>query len=208
MPLDLETLVAPDRTALVLQEMQNGVVGEPSALPALAAAAAEVGLIPNAARLAAAARALGIPVVHCTYEAREDLRGTNTNARLFAGVRKSPVRLIPGSEAAAVPEEIGMPATDIHLPRVHGVGPVTGTQLDPVLRNLGVRTVVGVGVSVNIGMTDLAFTAVNLGYQVVFPRDAIAGVPVEYAAAVVENSLSLVVTLTTTDAVLAAWGSA
>ena len=35
MALDLATLVAPAHTALVLQEVQNGVVGEPSALPAL-----------------------------------------------------------------------------------------------------------------------------------------------------------------------------
>ena len=36
MALDLQTLVAPEHTALVLQEVQNGVVGSPSALPALA----------------------------------------------------------------------------------------------------------------------------------------------------------------------------
>jgi hypothetical protein len=37
------------------------------------------------------------------------------------------------------------------------------------------------------------------------PTDAVAGVPDDYAAAVVANTLSLVATLTTTDAVLAAW---
>ena len=52
MPLDLRTLVAPEHTALVLQEVQNGVVGSPSALPALADAAAAVDLIGNCARLA------------------------------------------------------------------------------------------------------------------------------------------------------------
>ena len=35
----LEELVHPDRTALVFQELQRGVVGEESALPALAEAA-------------------------------------------------------------------------------------------------------------------------------------------------------------------------
>ena len=47
MPLDLNALVAPEHTALVLQEVQNGVVGEKSALPALTEAAAAVGLIEN-----------------------------------------------------------------------------------------------------------------------------------------------------------------
>jgi len=205
MPLDLRALVAPGHTALVLQEVQNGVVGTPSALPALAEAAAATNLIGNCARLARAARELGVMVLHCTAETRDDGRGANHNARLFAGVKKSPVRLSPGSAAVQVPDEIGVDERDIVLARYHGLGPMTGTQLDPILRNLGVTTILGVGVSVNIGMTNLALDAVNHGYQMVMPRDAVAGVPNEYAQAVIENTLSLVATITTTDDVLAAW---
>jgi nicotinamidase-related amidase len=204
-PRDLPALVAPGHTALVLQEVQDGVVGEPSVLPELAAAAARVGLIEHCAALAAAARASAVPVFHCTAETRDDLAGANRNARLFAGVRKSPVRLTPGSPAVAVPAAIGADARDVVLPRHHGLGPMTGTQLDPMLRNLGVTTIVGVGVSVNIGMTNFAFDAVNRGYQFVMPTDAVAGVPEDYAAAVVANTLSIVATLTTTQAVLDAW---
>jgi nicotinamidase-related amidase len=206
-PLDIAELVAPGHTALVLQEVQNGVVGSPSALPALAESAAAVDLIGNCARLAHAARAAGVPVIHCTAETRDDMRGANHNARLFAGVRKSPVHMSPGSAAVQVPTEIGVDERDILLPRYHGVGPMTGTQLDSILRNLGASTIVGVGVSVNIGMTNLAFDAVNRGYQIVLPRDAIAGVPRAYADAVIENTLSLVATVVATDAVLAAWST-
>lgn len=206
MPLDLATLVAPAHTALVLQEVQNGVVGEPSALPALAEACRAVDLIGHCAALAARARAVGVPVVHCTAETREDLRGANRNARLFLGVLKAPVRLLPGTAAVRVPDEIGVAPEDIVLPRYHGLGPLTGTQLDSILRNLGVTTIVGVGVSINIGMTDFAFSAVNRGYQFVLPRDAVAGVPASYAESVIDQTLSLVTTVTTTDAVLGAWG--
>jgi nicotinamidase-related amidase len=207
-PVDIAALVAPQHTALVLQEVQNGVVGTPSALPALAEAAAAVDLIGNCARLAAAARSCGVPVFHCTAETRDDGRGANRNARLFFGVKKSPVRLAPGSDAVGVPAEIGIAPEDIVLARYHGIGPMSGTQLDPMLRNLGVTTIVGVGVSVNIGMTNLAFDAVNLGYQVVMPRDAVAGVPADYARAVIENTLALVATLTTTAEIVRAWGGA
>jgi nicotinamidase-related amidase len=82
-----------------------------------------------------------------------------------------------------------------------------GTDLDAVLRNLGITTVVGIGVSVNIGMMDFAFDAVNAGYQMVMPRDAVAGVPTEYANAVLDNTLALVATLPSTDAVLHAWAA-
>jgi nicotinamidase-related amidase len=80
-----------------------------------------------------------------------------------------------------------------------------GTDLDAVLRALGVTTVVGVGVSVNIGMTNFVMDAVNAGYQFVLPRDAVAGVPPEYAAAVIDNTLALLSTVVTTDDVVAVW---
>jgi nicotinamidase-related amidase len=54
-------------------------------------------------------------------------------------------------------------------------------------------------------MTNLVMDAVNAGYQVVLPRDAVAGVPREYANAIIDNTLSLLATIVTTDAVIGAW---
>jgi biuret amidohydrolase len=84
---------------------------------------------------------------------------------------------------------------------------MAGTDLDPLLRNLGVATLVVVGVSVNVAVTNLVMDAVNLGYRVVLPRDAVAGVPADYADAVIDNTLSLLATVTTTADVVATWGS-
>jgi biuret amidohydrolase len=58
---------------------------------------------------------------------------------------------------------------------------------------------------VNVGVTNLVMDAVNAGYQVVLPRDAVTGVPKEYADAVIDNTLSLLATVTTTDDVIGAW---
>lgn len=205
MALDLTTLLDPAHTVLVTQECQNGVIGEPAALPQLADIARR-SMIPNAARLAAAARAVGVPVVHCVAARRADGQGSNHNARLFHGMLKTPVALLPGSEAVQVIPEIGVDDRDVLLTRLHGLGPMGGTDLDPVLRNLGATTIVGVGVSVNVGMVDFAFDAVNAGYQFVLPRDAVAGIPEDYADAVIDNTLALVSTVCTTADVLTAWG--
>ena len=177
--MDLRALVDPTTTAVVTSELQNGVVGERSALPELAAAARPA--IASAARLCTAARAAGAQVVHCTAERRADGSGSNTNARLFHAVRKSEVPLLPGSPEVEVVPELGPVEGDLVLSRLHGLDPMAGTDLDPVLRNLGVRTIVVAGVSVNIAITNLVMDAVNRGYQVVVPRDAVAGVPAEYA---------------------------
>ena len=47
--------------------------------------------------------------------------------------------------------------------------------------------------------------AVNAAYRVIVPRDAVAGVPAEYGAAVIDNTLSLLATITTTDELLGVW---
>jgi biuret amidohydrolase len=204
MPLDLAALVDPTHTALVTSEVQNGVVGPRSALPALAEAAAAE-MLPSLARLLPAARAAGVQIVHCTAYRRADGKGANTNARLFVGVRKSPVALLPGTPEVEVVPALGPEADDLVLTRTHGLDPMAGTDLDPVLRNLGITTIVVTGVSVNVAVTNLVMDAVNRGYDVVLPRDAVCGIPREYADAVIDNTLSLLATLTTADELVAIW---
>ena len=207
MSLDLRSLVAPAHTALVTQECQRGVIGDLSALPALADAA-KGDMIANVAALVDAARRAGVRVVHCTAERRPDGVGANANARIFQYMARAKVGLHPGSPAAELVPEIGVAASDLVLARLHGLSPFSGTGLDPILRNLGVRTIVGVGVSVNVAIQNLAFDAVNAAYQVVIPRDAVAGFPREYQEAVFEHTLGAVATLTTTADLLAVWRAA
>jgi nicotinamidase-related amidase len=203
--VDLGELVDPAHTVVVTQECQVGVLGTASAFPELANAARDTGMLDAAGRLVAGARAAGIDVVHCVAARRPDGRGSNHNARLFAVAAKADGQLTPGSEAVEVCPEIGVAPTDVVLTRLHGLGPMGNTDLDIVLRNLGATTVVGIGVSVNVGMTNFAFDAVNAGFQFVLPRDAVTGVPTAYADAVIDNTLSLVATVTTVDAVLGCW---
>jgi nicotinamidase-related amidase len=202
--LDLGELVRPSHTALITQECQRGVMGDLAQIPDLAAAA-QGAVVANVARLAEAARRTGSAVIHCTAERRADGRGANENARIFRYMAKAPLKLLPGSEAAEIVPEIRVDASDLVLPRLHGLSPFQGTELDSVLRNLGVRTLVASGVSVNVAIQNLAFDAVNASYQVVIPRDAVAGFPAAYVEAVFDHTLAAVATLVTTQDLLAVW---
>ena len=190
--------------ALVTSECQNGVIGPQAALPQLAAAAA-TSVIPNGARLCAAARAAGVPVVHCTAGRRPDGRGSNRNARLFMAMRKAPVPIEQDGPATQVVDAFDVQPEDFVLTRIHGLSPMSGTDLDPILRNLGATALVVAGVSVNVAVPNLVMDAVNLGYRVVVARDAVAGVPADYAAAVLDNTVSLLAEVVTTDEIVAAW---
>lgn len=200
---DLAELVAPGHTAVITQECQGAVVGAEAGLPALAEEARRRAL-PAIGTLLPVARAAGVNVVHCLVWRRPDGLGSNHNAKLFALGRRG-VSVTPGSAGAALLPEFGPEPSDLVLGRQHGLGPMGGTDLDAVLRNLGVRTIVAVGVSLNVAIPNLVMDAVNAAYDVVVPRDAVAGVPAEYGEAIIENTLSMIATLTTTEELLTAW---
>ncbi|MFF4370757.1 cysteine hydrolase [Streptomyces sp. NPDC001594] len=195
----------PATTALLTVECQNGVVGEESALPELAKEARDSGMLGRVAALAAAARGAGVQVVHAVAERRPDGLGANANARLFRAAGRLPVRQLTGSRAVEVAAPITVEARDLVVRRLHGLSPMAGTDLDALLRNLGVRTLVVTGVSSNIAVPNTVFDAVNLGYEVVVPADAIAGVPASCTAEVIRNSLVLVASITTADELLSQW---
>ncbi|MEV7461178.1 cysteine hydrolase [Streptomyces rubiginosohelvolus] len=201
----LTALLDPATTVLLTVECQQGVVGPDSALPELAAAARSSGALANIARLVAAAHESGVQVMHAVAESRPDGRGGNRNARLFRAAARLPVQQHSGSTAVRVAPPIEVADEDLVVRRLHGLSPLAGTDVDPLLRNLGCRTLVVTGVSANIAIPNAVFDAVNLGYTALVPADAIAGVPAEYTPAMVRNTLALVATVTTTDAVLGGW---
>lgn len=207
MPRDLGPVVAPAHTVLVLQECQEGVIGSRSALPEIADVAQRT-IVPNLVRLVHAARAAGVRVIHATASHQPDYFGANRNARLFAGTRKSPVQLVHGDPATAPLAQLEIEGTDdIVLPRQHGLSPFEGTELDSLLRNEGIRTVVLAGVSLNVAILNVTFDAVNKAYEVVIARDAVSGTPAEYGEQVLQHTLGYIATITTTDDVVGAWAS-
>ncbi|GGY31075.1 cysteine hydrolase family protein [Streptomyces djakartensis] len=200
---ELSELLDPPTTVLLTVECQEGVVGADSALPELAEAARCGGMLANVARLVAAAHAAGVQVVHAIAERRPDGRGASRNARLFRAAARLPVQQLTGTPAVRVAAPIDIAAEDLVVRRLHGLSPLQGTDVDPLLRNLGCRTLIVTGVSANVAVPNTVFDAVNRGYTAVVPADAIAGVPSGYTPAMIRHTLALVATVATTDEVLA-----
>ncbi|MGW0631746.1 cysteine hydrolase [Streptomyces sp. NPDC002758] len=198
----LAELLDPVNTVLLTVECQQGVVGPDSALPELANEAHASGALGNVARLVAAAHDTGVQVIHAVAERRPDGRGANRNARLFRAAARLPVQQLTGTTAVRIAPPIEVAEQDLVVRRLHGLSPIQGTDVDALLRNLGCRTLIVTGVSANVAVPNAVFDAVNRGYTVVVPADAIAGVPTDYAPAMIRNTLALVATVATTDEVL------
>ena len=193
-----------DRTAVLCVECQNGVLGPESVLPALAADSGD--LIGNLTRLLDAARRAGIPVVHATYEGVLGGRHTGT-ARLWRALGPATANWVVGTPATQVISELMAPS-DLVLPRHHGLFPTLDSELLPVLKGLGVQTIVLTGVSLNLALPITAGHATQAGFRLVVPRDAVGGTPADYANQVLDNTIAVLGRITTVDDLIAEWARA
>jgi biuret amidohydrolase len=203
MPVDLKHILDPTHTAVLVMECQEGIVGD-AGFGALGEAVKQQGTIGQIKRVLDAARAAAVPIFYLTVARRADSGGGTANCLILALGRKGEP-LLPGSKRQAVVEALAPQQGDYVLTRFHGLTPFHGTELDQLLRNLGVRTVVATGVSVNVGVLGMTIEAVNSGYQVVVPRQAVAGTPDEYVEQVLTHTLRFLATVTTVDEIVAAW---
>jgi biuret amidohydrolase len=205
----LRRIADPRTTAVLTMELQNGIVAGEALFPALVEQVERVGLLDTARRVCDGARQAGARVVHCTKVTRPDGAGQAINCKVFALGEKmraqrgqDPTEI--GSRGAQLVDGLEDPQ-DFVVPRLHGMTPFTSTSLDQILRNLGIRSVVVLGVSINLGIMGMSLTALDLGYQVVVIRDGVTGIPDDYAQTVIDQSLSLISTVVTSDDLLAVW---
>jgi biuret amidohydrolase len=190
--------------ALITNECQRGAIGEEALWPSLREAAAPI--ITPLAWLLESWHTSRRPVVHLLAVRRSDMKAANRNAPMFeTSVRKR--SLVQGTPSAELLPELGPKPSDLVIHKTHGVASIRSTGLDNTLRNLGIDTVVVTGVSLNVAIPALAFEAVNLGYRVVVPSDAVAGVPETYGHDVLQHTLRLVAQITTTDDLIASLGN-
>ncbi|MCX8255537.1 Isochorismatase family protein YecD [Beijerinckiaceae bacterium RH AL1] len=168
MALDTPVTLDPKRTALVLIDLQNGIVGMPtqprSGADTLAAGKA----------LAERFRAAGAPVVLVNVAFAPDFAdappsNVDEPMRLSAGgLPEGWSELAPGLAQAS----------DIRVTK-RNWGAFHGTELDTVLRRRGVTTIVLGGIATNMGVEGTAREAWAHGYDLVVVEDATSGVSTE-----------------------------
>jgi nicotinamidase-related amidase len=204
MPLDVTPHLNPATTAVVALEVQENLLNDGTAMiPGLTRNAAAIGLVDRLATLYGEARRVGAQVVYVTAEQRADGLGRATNLMISRAVKDGSDSFAHG----AIVEALRPEPNDIVIRREHGMTGFYTTPLDAYLRNLGVTTVILTGVSANIAVTGTAIEAMNLGYRVIVPSDAIAGDPPEYVEQLLKYTIRNVALVAPTDAVLAHWAT-
>jgi nicotinamidase-related amidase len=194
------------RAALLISEMQNGIVDPAHIDTPLARQVFERGTVAKINALAAAFRTRNLPVVHCTISARPGFQAWNVNCILAARIAKAG-KLIQGSHFAAIHDDILVAESDIISDRHHGMAAFTGTDLDATLRAAGVDTVVFSGVSTNVALMGGSVEAVGLGYTSIIAEDCSAGGTAETHRIQIEMHLPLVATIANSGDIVTALDS-
>jgi len=141
-------------TALVLIDLQKGIVGMQMAHPAAQ-------IVGRAARLAQAFREKNLPVVLVNVSGMAPGRTEAARPDLAA---------FPADWTEFVPE-LGRQSGD-HIVTKQRVGAFLGTDLDAYLRQRGVTQVVLAGIATSAGVESTARSAHDLGYNVTLVVDA------------------------------------
>jgi nicotinamidase-related amidase len=204
-PVDLAPILAPQQSALLVFECQQGVIGAGGAIPGLVAAVRESGMLETLADLLDAARSAGVRVFYCTVEKRADGVGHPFNTPLEMRLRATDPGQGGGPRMGPVVAELAPQRGDVVVSREHGMTGFYESGLDATLRNCGVRSVVITGVSLNVGVMGTAFEAVNRGYRVVVPSDCVAADPPEYKEPALRYSIRNVAFLSTAAEIARIW---
>ena len=175
-----------------------------SVLPQLAADSA--GLVAVLPRLLDAARSYGARVVHATYEGTLSAVDIQARHALWRTLGPLTASWRPGSHETQVLPQL-LASTDLILPRHHGLFPTLDSELLPVLKGLGVQTVVLAGVSLNLALPTTAGHVTQAGFNLVVPRDVVGGTPTEYGNQVLDNSIAVLGRITTADALIEEWAA-
>jgi nicotinamidase-related amidase len=202
-PIDITPFIDPTHTAVLLNECQQGVMGEQSVLPAMAEATRWI--LPNVARLVQGARANDVAVLHGVVRPRPDGRG-GRNGRIVSRHTSGP-KLDPETYSAVMPE-IGVADSDFVVPRIGGMGGLSGSGALSILRSLEIRTLILGGISLNAGVLSMLFSGLDEGFDIVVVSDACGGFPRSYGEEILQKSVRPFAPIVTVDDVIATWSRA
>lgn len=184
----------PSTTALVLIDLQKGIVGRQ------AGPHAPADVVAKGAALAAAFRARKLPVVLVRVAFDREMRD-----RLSPPADSpTPAGTIPADWSDLVPELAQAPDDIVVTKRQWGA--FYGTDLDLQLRRRGVRTIVIGGIATNFGVESTARDAWERAYHLVFVEDAMTSFSAEMHRFPVESIFPRLGRVRTTADVLAAMG--
>jgi gluconolactonase len=192
MSLPADRVIAAKKSALIIQDLQNDVIIEGGAFASSGAPAhaKKQNVVANVAKLAAAARKAGMPVIHVHY------------APLVRGV-KGENAMVRGSWGAAAVDGLEPQPGDFIVEKTRMNG-FHDTNLETLLKGVGAETMVISGAWTNMSIEHTARHGADAGYEIVVVSDGTSTVNDDWQRVALEYAMTNVGDVATVDEVIAA----
>jgi gluconolactonase len=182
--------IDPKSTALIIQDMQNDVVGDGGAFSGSGAPAhaTSQNVVANVVSVAKEARTHGIPVIHIHYIVEPGAPGLKLNAPLYRGIKDANA-VVRGSWGAAPVPGLEPQQGDLVVEKMRMNG-FFGTKLESLLDGFGVKTVIITGAWTNMSIEHTARHAADLGFEVIVASDGTSTINDEWQRAGLNYALT------------------
>ncbi|MBB6099457.1 nicotinamidase-related amidase [Deinobacterium chartae] len=178
----------PKQTALVLIEYQNDFTTEGGALHGAVRASMEsTGMLAHTVALVEQARRLGVRVLHAPISFAP---GYHEISRTPYGILKGVVdnnAFVKGSWGAQIVDDLAPHEEDIIIEGKRGLDTFASTNLDFVLRSLGVQNIALAGFLTNCCVESTMRSGYERGYNVVTLTDCVAATSEEEQRVAIEK---------------------
>ena len=200
-----------NKSALLVVDMQNDFVHSEGGFGHFARETPEAGIdmpflmstIPSVQRLAEAFRTAGRPVVYIAHVVKADYSDAQFPYWRI-GLRPGASRtfIVEGTWGAQVIDAL-QPRTGEHLVIKKGFGGFANTQLDTVLRAMGVTTCIVAGVTTCVCVSSTVRGGVEHNYRMILVKDAVAEINRQTHEAELQTMARIFADVRTTDEVVA-----
>jgi nicotinamidase-related amidase len=172
--------IDPETTAIVLIEYQNDFTTEGGVLHgAVADVMAKTDMLEKTKQVVDKARAAGATVMHAPITFAPGYHEISSHPY---GILKGVVdgnAFVKDSWGAAITDELAPAAGDIVIEGKRGLDTFASTNLDFILRNKGIKTIVLGGFLTNCCVESTMRTGYENGYEVITLSDCVAGTSVQ-----------------------------
>jgi nicotinamidase-related amidase len=186
-------MITSPTTAVLVIDMQNDTVHADGAYASFGAAehAAAQNVVANVGTLLDAARASGTPVFYSRIVVYPVAGLGGDNAPIFQMLAPDTFKV--DSWGAAIVDELTPKAGDIVLDRTR-MSVFNGTEINTLLRNLGVTDLIVVGAWTNMAVEHTIRDAADHGFTVTIVEDATSSLSAEWQHAAVSFALTNIAT--------------
>jgi gluconolactonase len=179
----------PQKTALIIQDLQNDVITDGGAFASSGAPAhaKTQNITQNVSKLAREMRRVGSIVIHVHYIVEPGAPGLKLNAPLFRSLAETKA-VVRGTWGAAPVDGLEPQPGDIVVEKMR-MNAFHGTRLDTILRGCGIDSLVITGAWTNFSIEHTARHGADAGYDIVVATDGTSTINNEWQNAAINFAL-------------------